>query len=104
MQFNAELLLNFPKKEKFVLNSTGFQISRKTITNLQKQKDSNNVCLNQCGTYSNICPVMQKLICSTEMELNCDEIISDLNKVRIIIYINIQQKCYYYIGICSFFL
>lgn len=82
-KFNAELLLNFPRNEKFIFESNRSQISRNTIAYLQNQRDSKRVCLNQCETSINIRPVLQKLICSTETELNSVEFVHYINKVNI---------------------
>lgn len=86
-QFNTDLILNFPKKEKHVLDSGGFQSSRNSIVYLQNQRDSNRMCLSQCETSISIRPILQKLISSTETQLNSEEFLSDINKVNIFIHL-----------------
>lgn len=93
--FNNKLLLNFPRNERFIFDSNGSQISRNTIAYIQNQSDSKRMCLNQCETSFNIRPVLQKLICSTETELNSDEFVYYINKVNIIdsLYENVHLTC-----------
>lgn len=90
-QFNSGLLLNFPRNEKIIFETNRSQINRNTIAYLHNnQRDSKRMYLNQCEASISIRPVLQKLICSTEIELNSDEFICYINKVNIISYIKIR--------------